>query len=108
MPGWLKRWLERHQHPASQVLHAVGIPMLVAALGLAVWQLATWQWGLWWRPAGLLIVSYVLQWVGHRVEGNDMGELILIKRVLGRPYVAVGPRYAARDRAASGGETTAS
>lgn len=47
---------------------------------------------MWWRPVGLLVVSYALQWIGHRVEGNDMGEVILIKKWLGRPYVAVAPR----------------
>jgi len=93
----IARWLERHQHPASQVLHAVGIPLMVVALALGVWQMVDWRWYLWWRPVGLLVVSYVLQWIGHRIEGNDMGEIIVIKRMLGRPYVAVAPRYARRE-----------
>ena len=38
-------------------------------------------------------VGYVLQYAGHRLEGNDMGEVVLMKKLLGRPYVAVGPRY---------------
>lgn len=96
MPRWLSNWLERHQHPLSQVLHAVAIPMLPAAGVLAVVQLTEGAWSLWWRPVALLVVSYVLQWIGHRVEGNDMGEVILIKRALGKPYVAVSPRYRPR------------
>ena len=96
MPGWVATWLERHQHPASRVLHAVGIPMAVGALLLAGWQLTRWEWGLWWRPAALVAGSYVLQWAGHRIEGNDMGEAILIKKLTGRPYLAVSPRYAER------------
>jgi hypothetical protein len=94
MSAVIDNWLERHQHPASRWLHAVGIPLLIAAVGLAVWQLAQWRWDLWWRPVGLVVLSYLLQWNGHRIEGNDMGEVVLIKKMLGRPYVAVAPRYA--------------
>lgn len=93
MPGWIRSWRERHQHPASLGLHVVAIPMLPAAAVVAVLQLIDGAWSLWWRPAGLFAVSYVLQWIGHRIEGNDMGEVVLIKRWLGRPYVAIAPRY---------------
>ena len=67
--------------------------MLPLAGVLAVLQLQDGLWGLWWRPVGLVALSYALQWVGHRIEGNDMGEVVLIKRMMGRPYVAVSPRY---------------
>ena len=98
-PRWLKQWLERHQHPMSFWLHMVGIPLTIAAVGLALVQLilAARQpalWALWWRPVALLVLGYLLQYVGHRIEGNDMGEVILVKKLLGRPYVAVSPRYA--------------
>ncbi|NOT02562.1 MAG: DUF962 domain-containing protein [Phycisphaerales bacterium] len=95
MNSLLANWLDRHRHPASRTLHAIGIPLLVAALVVGVRQLADSRWDLWWRPLVLLAVSYLLQWVGHRIEGNDMGEIILVKKWLGRPYVAVAPRYAA-------------
>jgi len=72
----------------------VGIPLTIAAVALAIAQLLQWRWDVWWRPAALLAGGYVLQYLGHRVEGNDMGEVILVKRWLGRPYVAVSPRYA--------------
>ena len=93
MRRWITDWLERHQHPASQALHAFAIPLLPGALGLAIAQLLDGSWDLWWRPASLVALSYVLQWYGHRIEGNDMGEWILIKRRLGWPYTAVSPRY---------------
>jgi hypothetical protein len=66
--------------------------MPIAAI-LGVVQLLDEAWGLWWRPAGLLGISYAVQWVGHLIEGNDMGEVVLIKKWLGRPYVAIAPRY---------------
>ncbi len=95
MPRWLDNWLLRHQHPASRWLHAVGIPLTLAFIPLAAWQLAEGRWDLWWRPTLLLAVGYGLQGLGHVLEGNDMGEVILVKRLLGRPYVAVSPRYQA-------------
>lgn len=92
-PKWWRHWLERHQSPASFWLHVVGIPLTIAFVPLALWQLSEWRWDLWWRPAGLLALGYLLQWIGHKLEGNDMGEVILIKKWLGRPYVAVSPRF---------------
>ena len=103
-PAWLRNWLARHQHPLSRGLHYVGIPLTVAALVLAGVQLGQGRWDLWWRPVVLLAAGYVLQYVGHRVEGNDMGEVILVKKLLGRQYCAVSPRYA-EGRAPSRPET---
>jgi uncharacterized membrane protein YGL010W len=85
-PRWLRRWLERHQHPVSFALHMVGIPMTVVGVVVAI--LGELGWG-----AGLFVLGYFLQFIGHCIEGNDMGELILFKRLLGRPYVAVSPRW---------------
>ena len=93
MPRWLSNWLERHQNRASFWLHMVGIPLTIAAIVLAGVQLAAERWDLWWRPALLFLLGYLLQWIGHLIEGNDMGEVILIKKLLGRPYVAVSPKY---------------
>lgn len=86
----------------------IGIPMTIASVVLAGVQLSESRWDLWWRPAVLLFVGYLLQWIGHVIEGNDMGEVILIKKLLGRPYVAVSPRYTASDgsRAAAGAGCT--
>jgi len=94
MPDWLKNWLKRHQHPVSLLLHLVGIPLTLAAVILAGIQIWAWQWGLWWRPVALLLGGYLLQWIGHRIEGNDMGEVILIKKRFGLPYTTISSRYA--------------
>ena len=75
----------------------MAIPMLVATGVLIVVQLVEGAWSLWWRPVSLIALSYLLQWIGHWIEGNDMGEVILIKKALGRPYVAVSPRYTSSD-----------
>jgi uncharacterized membrane protein YGL010W len=90
-------WRMRHRHPVCLALHAIAIPMLVLAGVLVVVQLLGGAWNLWWRPVGLLAVSYVLQWIGHTIEGNDMGEVILLKKLLRRPYVAVAGQYKGAD-----------
>lgn len=101
-PAWLENWFERHQTRCSFWLHLVGIPLTIVAVGLAGWQLYHGLWPLWWRPAALLALGYGLQWLGHRHEGNDMGEVILVKRALGRPYVAVAHQFRGPQHAAHG------
>ena len=81
-----RNWLERHQHPVSFWLHMVGIPLTFAALvGLFF---LPWYWCL-----AAFVFGYALQWVGHKVEGNDVGEFIPIKRLLGLPVMPISPRY---------------
>jgi hypothetical protein len=85
-----RNWLARHQNAFNFWIHMVGIPVAVAGVPLLF--VADWEWGV-----GSLAVGYFLQWVGHRVEGNDVGELIPLKRLLGLPVVAIAPRYAAAE-----------
>lgn len=68
----------------------VGIPLTLT--GLISLFFFPWYWGV-----GAFVFGYLLQWVGHRVEGNDVGELIPLKRALGMPVVPVSPRYQQTD-----------
>ena len=61
----------------------------LAAAGLALGSVV--------EARGLLMIGYLLQWLGHRIEGNTMGEWIVVCKLLGRPYVAVAPQYHNRD-----------
>lgn len=80
-----RNWLERHQVPFNYWIHMLGIPLALA--GLVALFLLPWYWGV-----GGIVAGYVLQWIGHRVEGNDVGEFIPIKKMLGLPYVAIAPQ----------------
>lgn len=91
-PGWLASWLVRHRSPLSFRLHLIGIPMTVLAVAMAVGRLLSAGSGPWWAAALLFVVGYGLQYIGHRHEGNDMGEVILVKRWLGKPYISISPR----------------
>ena len=50
-------------------------------------------WDQWYWGVGGFVLGYVLQYLGHCVEGNDLGEWAAIKRLLGRPYVGIAPQY---------------
>ncbi|MHC4442013.1 MAG: Mpo1-like protein [Planctomycetota bacterium] len=95
----LSNWMERHQNPVSFGLHLIGIPLVIAAAILAGIYLWAGRWSPLWQPAGLTAIGYLLQWIGHRIEGNDMGEVVIIKKLLGRPYVALSPRYTGKKQA---------
>jgi len=82
----LANWLERHQHPFNFWIHLIGIPLACVGVVLLILSPSSWPWAL-----AAFVGGYVLQWIGHRVEGNDLGEWAAIKRMLGLPYVGIAP-----------------
>jgi hypothetical protein len=74
---FIRDYLERHAHPLNAALHLIGVPAAVYGLirlfGGALWG------GLAWIAAG-----YGLQWLGHRAQGNEVGEWMLIKALANR------------------------
>lgn len=84
-------WRERHRLPLNFWLHMAGIPL--ALVGLVLLFVEPW-WGLLGFVGG-----YLLQYVGHRAEGNDLGEWAGIKKLLGWPCVAISPRWLESDQA---------
>lgn len=82
----LRNWRERHRHAFNFAMHLIGIPLAIpVAFALLFFD---WRWA-----AAAFVVGYLLQWVGHLVEGNDLGEWAGIKRLLGMPYVGIAPRW---------------
>jgi Flp pilus assembly protein TadB len=82
----LRNWRERHRLPFNFYIHLIGIPLAVS--GVVLLFFLPWYWGV-----GAIVAGYLLQWIGHRAEGNDVGEWAAIKRLLGLPYVGVAPRW---------------
>lgn len=65
---------QRHAHPVNAVLHILGVPMAF--------------WGFYRMVSGapsdgfwLVVCGYLLQYVGHRAQGNEVGEVTLIKHI---------------------------
>ncbi len=77
----------------------VGIPLTMLALAPLLWDIFSFE--MWCWAALLFLGGYALQFLGHFIEGNDMGELILLKKWLGKPYVAISPRWEASAAAAA-------
>lgn len=80
-----KNYIERHQNGWNLLLHLVGVPLTFV---VSVVFLVQHQW-LW--AGAAFIGGYVLQFLGHAIEGNDAGEVIVVKKMLGKPYVEFGP-----------------
>ena len=83
---FVRNYVERHQHPASQVLHLVGVPLTFVVSIVMLFLEKPW-WAL-----GCFVAGYGLQFIGHAIEGNDAGEVVLVKKWLGKPYTEFGPR----------------
>jgi hypothetical protein len=86
MLRFLKNYLERHQHPGNIVLHVIGLPVTFVVPVVLMTQ-ERWLWAL-----VSFVIGYALQFLGHAIEGNDAGETIVVKKLLGKPYIAVVPR----------------
>jgi hypothetical protein len=90
MPGdnmskFLRNYIQRHQHRGNQLLHLIGVPLtFVVSVVLLVRE-------EWWWAAAAFVGGYLLQFLGHALEGNDAGEVVLIKKLLGKPYVEFAP-----------------
>ena len=65
---------QRHAHPVNAVLHLVGVPMVFVGL----FDLFHGQWGM---AALLIVLGYLLQYLGHKAQGNEVGEVTLIKHI---------------------------
>jgi Protein of unknown function (DUF962) len=85
----LRNWTERHQLPLNRWLHLLGIPLAVAGVVLLFYL-------PWYCGAGTLVLGYVLQYLGHQAEGNDVGEWAAIKGLFGLPCVSIAPRWQQR------------
>lgn len=65
---WIAQYASSHQHPVNRVCHTVGIPLIVLSLPLFLVALAAPR--FWLVPAGLFVVGWIFQFVGHLVEGK--------------------------------------
>ena len=77
---YLRDYMSNHRNPANRALHIVGVPLAPwGGLLLLITGRIT-------AALGALVVGYGLQWIGHRIEGNEMGDWKLIKHLAA--YVA--------------------
>jgi uncharacterized membrane protein YGL010W len=65
---WVGEYSLSHQHPVNRWCHTFGIPMVSLSVALAVGALL-WP-GLWLYAAGLFVLGWIVQFIGHAVEGK--------------------------------------
>ena len=88
MQRFLVNYIQRHQNGWNQLLHLIGVPLTFVVSIVLLVAGENW-WALW-----AFLGGYVLQFAGHAIEGNDAGEVVLLKRCLGLPYREFGPKAA--------------
>ncbi|MBZ0189286.1 MAG: DUF962 domain-containing protein [Candidatus Obscuribacterales bacterium] len=75
---------QRHAHPLNAALHVVGVPSAFA--------------GFFYFFSGrdrvkggaLIFLGYLLQYLGHRAQGNEVGEVTLAKSIYRKTRGALG------------------
>lgn len=78
MTNPIAQWRTRHMNPTSFWLHMAGIPacFIAAPILLVLEQ--------WWPAAAAFVGGYVVQFIGHAIEGNQSGEEMLFRRIFRR------------------------
>ena len=92
--SFIENYKAKHTHPVNKLTHTIGIPMIVFSLPLFFFN---WRWAL-----GVFVVGWMLQFVGHAVEGNQPA---FFKNPM---YLLVGPWWLLRRAAAAVGLAKAS
>jgi uncharacterized membrane protein YGL010W len=84
---FLANYKAKHQHPLNRLTHSIGIPMIVLSLPLFLFN---WRWAL-----GMFVVGWILQFIGHAIEGNQPA-------FFNNPvYLLIGPLWILRRAAAA-------
>ena len=72
---FLEDYCIRHKHPVNAALHVVGVPAAFAGFYYLFTGKSKSKGGL------LIFLGYLLQYLGHKAQGNEVGEVTLIKSI---------------------------
>ena len=65
---WVAQYSTSHTHPVNRLCHTFGIPLI--ALSLPLFAASPFVRRLWLLPVALFVVGWILQFIGHYVEGK--------------------------------------
>mgnify|MGYP002866028197 CR=1 FL=1 len=91
-------YIQRHTHPLNRLLHLLGVPLALIVTVVLVYRGDPWWWSI-----SSFVSGFALQFLGHAIEGNDPGEMVLVKKLLGRPYREFAPGRESGPGSAEGG-----
>lgn len=61
--GFLENYKLNHQHPVNRAIHTVGVPLIVLAMPILIFNRKI---GL-----GLWVFGWIIQFIGHAIEGSS-------------------------------------
>ncbi len=65
---WVTEYSSSHQHPINRFCHTIGIPLIAGSIVLLL--VSIFVGGLWKIGVALFVLGWILQFVGHYVEGK--------------------------------------
>lgn len=77
----VENWLSRHRDPASFALHMLGIPPTVLGVVLIPVYVALFSRPVFLLALALFVGGYLVQFLGHALEGTEPGEVMLMRRL---------------------------
>jgi uncharacterized membrane protein YGL010W len=84
----VENWLERHRDARSFLLHMIGIPLTIMALLLLPVYVGLLSLPVFLLALSFFISGYVIQFLGHALDGTEPGEWYALKKWLGKRYAA--------------------
>jgi len=81
---YMSQYDHEHTNPWNKFLHAIGIPIIIA--GIVLLAMEHWRLG-----AALFIGGWIMNFLGHRIEGNKPA---FFQGVI---YFLVGPLWVAKE-----------
>ena len=89
MQSFVDNYKSKHTHPLNRLTHSIGIPLILISLPLFLF---AWRWAL-----AMFVIGWILQFVGHAIEGNQPA---FFKNPV---YLLVGPLWLVKRAAAAVG-----
>jgi uncharacterized membrane protein YGL010W len=65
---WITQYARSHQHPLNRVCHSFGVPLI--ALSIPLFLVAIAVPGFWRIPLAMFLAGWILQFLGHAIEGK--------------------------------------
>jgi uncharacterized membrane protein YGL010W len=65
---WITQYARSHQHPLNRICHSFGIPLI--ALSIPLFLVAIAVPGFWRIPLAMFLTGWILQFLGHAIEGK--------------------------------------
>jgi uncharacterized membrane protein YGL010W len=91
---WVEDWLERHRDPRSFVLHMIGIPCTILGVVLIPIYVTLMSAHVFLLSAALFLGGYLIQFIGHALDGSEPGEVAFLRKKLGwRPVAVAAARH---------------